>query len=302
MSEIAFIGLGVMGAPMAANLVGAGHRVTGVDPVPAARQRLVDTGGAAAERIGDAVRNADAVITMLPDSPVVEEVWLGADGVLAHARPGTLLIDMSTIAPQASRKVARAARAAGLRPLDAPVSGGEPGAVAGTLSIMTGGEPADFAAAEPLLTALGSVVSHLGPDGAGQLVKATNQLLHGGIIALVSEAIVLLEAAGVDGTKGLRVLANGWGANRILDQKAASMLARDFTPGFRIDLHHKDMGILGQAARELGVSLPMTGLVTQLIAAARAQGLGALDHTSLLTVVEGLNRPQGSGRKAAVTP
>ena len=233
-----------------------------------------------------AVADADVVITMLPDSPDVEQVVLGPEGVLAHARPGTLLIDMSTIRPRTARAVASAAADRGVRPLDAPVSGGEQGAIEGSLSIMVGGAAADAEAARPVLDVLGSTVVHVGPAGAGQTVKAANQLVVAGVIQLVAEAIVLLEAAGVDAGAGLRVLAGGLAGSTVLDRRAASMLARSFTPGFRVDLHHKDLGIMLEAAREAGAVVPVGALLAQLMAALRAQGDGGLDHTALLRLAE----------------
>jgi 2-hydroxy-3-oxopropionate reductase len=180
-----------------------------------------------------------------------------------------------------------------VRALDAPVSGGEKGAVDGVLSIMVGGDADAFEAARPVFEVLGRTIVHVGPSGAGQTVKAANQLVVGGIYALVAEAVVLLEASGVDPGAGLDVLAGGLAGSRILDLKRASMVAREFTPGFRIDLHHKDRGIALAAAREAGVALPMTGLVAQLIAAARAQGYGSLDHSALLKVLESLSGRTG---------
>jgi 2-hydroxy-3-oxopropionate reductase len=288
MSTIGFIGLGIMGGPMAANLLAAGHTVLGYDNQPAAAERLVAAGGKAVDSVAAATA-ADAVITMLPDSPHVEEVVLGEGGVLEHAEPGLLLIDMSTIRPDTSVTVAAAATARGVRALDAPVSGGEKGAIDGALSIMVGGDAEAFAAAQPLLEVLGRTIVHVGPSGAGQTVKAANQLVVGGIYALVAEAIVLLEASGVDPRAGLDVLAGGLAGSRILELKRESMVAREFAPGFRIDLHHKDMGIALAAAREAGVALPVTGLIAQLIAAARAQGHGSLDHSVLLKVLENVS-------------
>jgi 2-hydroxy-3-oxopropionate reductase len=288
MSTIGFIGLGIMGGPMAANLLAAGHTVLGYDNQPAAAERLVAAGGKAVDSVAAATA-ADAVITMLPDSPHVEEVILGEGGVLEHAEPGLLLIDMSTIRPDTSVTVAAAATARGVRALDAPVSGGEKGAIDGALSIMVGGDTEAFAAAQPLLEVLGRTIVHVGPSGAGQTVKAANQLVVGGIYALVAEAIVLLEASGVDPRAGLDVLAGGLAGSRILELKRESMVARQFAPGFRIDLHHKDMGIALAAAREAGVALPVTGLIAQLIAAARAQGHGSLDHSVLLKVLENVS-------------
>ncbi|TCO55086.1 2-hydroxy-3-oxopropionate reductase [Actinocrispum wychmicini] len=289
MTTVGFIGLGIMGGPMAGHLVDAGHEVTGYDLGPDALARLADAGGKTAGSVAEAVTAADVVITMLPNHPHVEEVVLGADGVLANAREGLLLIDMSTIRPESSLAITEAGKAKGVRVLDAPVSGGEAGAKQAALSIMVGGEAADFAAAKPLFDQVGKTVVHVGPHGAGQVVKAANQLVVGGTYALVAEAIVLLEASGVDAKTGLDVLAGGLAASRILDLKRASMVDRQFAPGFWIDLHHKDMGIALAAARQADVSLPVTGLVAQLVAAARAMGHGGLDHSALLKVTEALS-------------
>jgi 2-hydroxy-3-oxopropionate reductase len=293
-STIGIVGLGIMGGPMAANLLKAGHTVIGYDAQPAALEKLGAAGGKAADSVAAVTADADVVITMLPDSPHVEEVILGAGGVLENANPGLLLIDMSTIRPDTSIKVAEEATARGVRALDAPVSGGEKGAIDGVLSIMVGGEEDVFTAALPILEVLGKTIVHVGPSGAGQTVKAANQLVVGGTYALVAEAIVLLEASGVDAGRGLDVLAGGLAGSRILELKRESMVARQFAPGFRIDLHHKDMGIALAAAREAGVALPVTGLIAQLIAAAKAQGYGSLDHSVLLKVLENV-----SGRTSA---
>jgi len=288
-NTVGIIGLGVMGAPMAENLLRAGYNVIGHDISEAAVKRLVAAGGRAGGDIAGTLAGAGTVITMLPDSPQVEQVVLGPGGVLEHAEPGLLYIDMSTVRPETSRKIAEAAAAKGVRALDAPVSGGEKGAIDGTLSIMVGGDADDVEAARQVFEALGTTIVHVGPVGAGQTVKAANQLVVGGVYALIAEAIVLLEASGVDAGRGLDVLAGGLAGSRILDLKRQTMVKREFRPGFRIDLHHKDMGIALAAAREAGVALPMTGMVAQLIAAARAQGLGALDHSALLKVIERIN-------------
>ncbi|MCU1658362.1 MAG: 2-hydroxy-3-oxopropionate reductase [Pseudonocardiales bacterium] len=288
MTAVGFIGLGIMGSPMAGHLVAAGHHVTGFDVNRASVDRLVAAGGKGASSVAEAVREAAVVITMLPNHPQVEQVVLGEDGVLANAASGTLLIDMSTIRPETSIAVATTGVERGVRVLDAPVSGGEAGAKQASLSIMAGGTEADFAAAKPILEVLGTTIVHVGRHGAGQVVKAANQLVVAGIYALVSEAIVLLDASGVDAKSGLDVLAGGLAANRILDLKRDSMIAREFTPGFRIDLHYKDMGIVLDAARQSDVALPVSGLVAQLVAAARAMGYGSLDHSALLKVSEQL--------------
>ena len=249
MTTMGFIGLGIMGGPMAANLVKAGHAVVGYNRRPEPIERLVAAGGRGASNVAEAVAGADVVITMLPDSPDVQTVALGEDGVFANAKPGLLYIDGSTIRPAVSADLAAEGAKRGIRVVDAPVSGGEQGAVDASLSIMVGGSPEDFAAARPVLEAVGKTVVHVGPPGAGQTVKAANQLIVAGTIQLVSEAIVFLEAHGVDMESAIKVLAGGLTGNAILDRKAAGMLARRFDPGFRIDLHHKDLGIVLAAAR-----------------------------------------------------
>ena len=293
MTTMGFIGLGIMGGPMAANLVKAGHAVVGYNRRPEPIERLVAAGGWGASGVAEAVAGADVVITMLPDSPDVQTVALGEDGVFANAKPGRLYIDGSTIRPAVSADLAAEGAKRGIRVVDAPVSGGEQGAVDASLSIMVGGSPEDFAAARPVLEAVGKTVVHVGPPGAGQTVKAANQLIVAGTIQLVSEAIVFLEAHGVDMESAIKVLAGGLAGNAILDRKAAGMLARRFDPGFRIDLHHKDLGIVQAAAREAGVVIPVGALVSQLVASLRAQGHGSLDHSALLLLVEQL-----SGRRS----
>ncbi len=293
MTIVAVIGLGIMGGPMAANLLKAGFDVVGYNRSRDKVDQLVAQGGRAAGDVAEAVRDVDVVLTVLPDSPDVEGVVLGEGGVLDSAKPGTLLVDASTIRPDVSVRLAEAARARGLRAVDAPVSGGEAGAIEGSLSIMVGGEDADVAAARPVLEAVGSTVVHVGPAGSGQTVKAANQLIVAGTIELVAEALVFLEAHGVDTGAAVQVLAGGLAGNRILDRKAAGMIARQFTPGFRVDLHHKDLGIVTGAAREAGVAIPVGALVAQLMGALRAEGHGSLDHSALLLLVEQL-----SGRRS----
>ena len=289
MTKVAFIGLGIMGGPMAANLVRAGHDVTGYNRSRPALDRLIEAGGRGASSIAQAVSEAEVVITMVPDSADVEDVTLGEGGIYANSKPATLHIDCSSIRPDVARRVAHKGEELGIRVLDAPVSGGEVGAIDATLSIMVGGELAVFEAARPILEAMGRTVIHVGPSGSGQTVKAANQLIVAGTIELVSEAIVFLEAYGVDTEAAIRVLSGGLAGSTILDRKAAKMLAREFTPGFRVDLHHKDMGIVTAAAREAGVAIPLGSLVAQLIGALRAMGQGGADHSALLLLVEQLS-------------
>jgi 2-hydroxy-3-oxopropionate reductase len=288
-TKVGIIGLGIMGGPMASNLLRAGYDVIGCDVVPSALERLAGEGGTKAVSAAQAAAESDVVITMLPNHPQVEAVALGEGGVLDSAKPGTLYIDMSSIRPQTARRLAEVGAERGVRVLDAPVSGGEKGAVDGVLSIMVGGAAEDFAAAQPIFDVLGKTIVHVGPHGAGQTVKAANQLVVGGTYALVAEAIVLLEASGIDAGVGLDVLAGGLAGSRILELKRKSMVARQFAPGFRIDLHHKDMGIILDASRDAGVALPVGNLVAALIASARAQGYGRLDHSALLKVAETLS-------------
>ncbi|MGW9174250.1 2-hydroxy-3-oxopropionate reductase [Streptomyces decoyicus] len=287
--KIAWIGLGIMGSPMAENLLKAGYTVTGYTLEADKLQRLAAAGGTAATSIAEAVTDADVIITMVPASPHVEAIAYGPDGILAHARPGTLLIDMSSITPQTSIDLAKAAADKGIRVLDAPVSGGEAGAVEAVLSIMAGGEQADFDAARPILEALGKTIVLCGPHGAGQTVKAANQLIVAVNIQACAEAVVFLEKSGVDLTAALDVLNGGLAGSTVLTRKKDNFKNRDFQPGFRIDLHHKDMGIVTDAARTVGAALPVGTLVASLVASLRAQGDGGLDHSALLRGVERLS-------------
>jgi 2-hydroxy-3-oxopropionate reductase len=280
MTTVAFIGLGIMGKPMAGNLAKARFHVLGYNRSP----KTVD-GVDMATSIGEAVAKADVIATMVPDSSDVEAVLAGPDGVFANAAKGSLVIDFSSIRPDVSARLAAQGAEHGFRILDAPVSGGEQGAIDAALSIMVGGAAEDFEAAKPVLDAVGKTVVHVGPAGSGQTVKAANQLIVAGTLELVSEAIVFLEAYGVDTEAAVKVLAGGLAGNTVLQRKAPAMLARDFTPGFRIALHHKDMGIVTSAAREAGVVIPLGAVVAQLIAALNAQGDGGLDHSALLKLV-----------------
>jgi 2-hydroxy-3-oxopropionate reductase len=297
MSTIAFIGLGIMGSPMADHLVRAGHRVIGLDRSPERTAGLVEAGGKAADSIELAVKDADVVAIMVPDSPDVQSVLLGDDGVFAHAEPDTLVIDFSSIRPDVTAEFARIGTQRGLRIIDAPVSGGEPGAKNATLSIMVGGSDDDFAAAKPILEVVGKTIVHVGPNGAGQTVKAANQLIVAGNIELLAEAITFLQAYGVDIDAAVKVLGGGLAGSAVLDQKAPKMLQRNFDPGFRIALHHKDLGIVTAAAREAGVVAPLGALVAQLMASAVANGDGGLDHSALLLGVERLSGSESEQEK-----
>ncbi|MBB1244785.1 2-hydroxy-3-oxopropionate reductase [Streptomyces durbertensis] len=289
--RIAWIGLGIMGSPMAENLIKAGYQVTGFTLEQDKLDRLAAAGGKAAGSIAEAVAEADVVVTMVPADPQVKAVILGEDGVVAHARQGATIIDMSSITPQTSIAVAEAAARAGkdLKVLDAPVSGGEAGAIEAVLSIMVGGEQADFDRVKPVFEALGRTIILCGPHGSGQTVKAANQLIVAVNIQACAEAVVFLEKSGVDLDAALDVLAGGLAGSTVLDRKKENFKKRDFKPGFRIDLHHKDMGIVTDAARSVGAALPVGAVVAQLVASLRAQGDGGLDHSALLRAVERLS-------------
>ncbi|WP_181787769.1 2-hydroxy-3-oxopropionate reductase [Streptomyces phytophilus] len=287
--SIAWIGLGIMGSPMSENLLAAGYPVAGHTLEQDKLDRLAKAGGTAAGSIAEAVADADVIITMVPASPQVEAVAYGPEGILAHARRGALLVDMSSITPQTSVDLAKNAAERGIRVLDAPVSGGEAGAVEAVLSIMVGGERADFERARPVFEALGRTIVHCGPHGAGQTVKAANQLIVAVNIQACAEAVVFLEKSGVDPRAALDVLGGGLAGSTVLARKKDNFLDRDFRPGFRIDLHHKDMGIVTDAARNVGAALPVGALVAQLVAALREQGDGGLDHSALLRGVERLS-------------
>ncbi|MDO5754260.1 MAG: 2-hydroxy-3-oxopropionate reductase [Arthrobacter sp.] len=281
MSNVAVIGLGIMGLPMAVNLVKAGHTVTGFNRSQGAIDKLVEAGGKGGTSIADAVKDADVVVTMVPDSPDVEGVVSGPEGLFANARKGTIWVDASSIRPDVSKRLSEDAVAAGIRPLDAPVSGGEQGAIDGVLSIMVGGDAKDFADAADVLNAVGKTIVHVGPSGSGQTVKAANQLIVAVNIQALSEAIVFLEAYGVDTDAALKVLGGGLAGSKVLDQKGQKMLDRNFDPGFRLALHNKDLGIVTAAAREAGVAVPLGGAVAQLVTSMVAQGDGGLDHSGL---------------------
>ncbi|MDJ0462591.1 2-hydroxy-3-oxopropionate reductase [Streptomyces sp. H27-C3] len=287
--KIGFIGLGIMGSPMAENLLKAGYDVTGFTLEQPKIDRLVAAGGKGASSIAEAVKDADVVITMVPASPQVEAIAYGENGILENVRKGALLIDMSSITPQTSVDLGKAGAEKGLRVLDAPVSGGEAGAIEAVLSIMVGGEKADFDAAKPVLDVLGKTIVLCGPHGSGQTVKAANQLIVAVNIQACAEAVVFLEKSGVDLAAALDVLNGGLAGSTVLTRKKDNFLKRDFAPGFRIDLHHKDMGIVTDAARNVGAALPVGAVVAQLVSSLRAQGDGGLDHSALLRGVERLS-------------
>jgi 2-hydroxy-3-oxopropionate reductase len=274
---------------MGRNLVKSGFDVVAYDLDPDKVKEFAAAGGRGAGSVAECVGEADIVATMLPDSPDVKAVITSEEGVFARARRGALVIDFSTIRSDTAVELATHGRASGFRVLDAPVSGGEQGAIDAVLSIMVGGGLEDFTAAKPVFDAVGTTVLHVGPSGCGQIVKAANQLMVAGIIELLAEAIVFLEAHEVDIEAALQVINGGLAGNTVLSRKGAKMLTRDFKAGFRVDLHDKDMGIVMSAARDAGVVIPLGSAVAQLIGSLKAQGYGNLDHSALLKVVEQLS-------------
>jgi len=285
---IGFIGLGIMGRPMAHNLLQAGYPLVAHSRSRPPVDELVAAGAASAGSPRQVAERCDVVITMLPDSPDVELVALGPDGLVDGARPGLVYVDMSTIAPATAVRVAAVLSAKGVRCLDAPVSGGDVGARQGTLSIMAGGDPATFEKVRPIFSVLGKSAVLCGGPGAGQTVKACNQALVAVTIAGVSEALVLGAKAGVDPAKIVQVLSGGLARCGVLENRGQRMVRGDFAPGFRIRLHYKDLGIIHQTGRDLQVPLPVTAAAHQLFSAAMAAGAGDLDHTGLLAVLEEL--------------
>ena len=277
-----------MGGPMAKNLIEAGHELVLYNRTREKAEELAGDGVEVAESPKQVAEKSDVIITMLPDSPQVEEVLAGEGGVLEGVKEGALIVDMSTISPVVTRELAERVEERGASLLDAPVSGGDVGAEQGTLSIMVGGSEEDFQRAEPLFDVMGKVATHVGPVGAGQTAKACNQIVVALNIEAVSEALVLGSKAGVDPAKILDAISGGLAGSAVMEAKREKMLGHDFDPGFRIELHHKDLGIALAAGREYGVSLPITAIVDQMLEALKAKGRGDRDHSAILTLVEDL--------------
>jgi 2-hydroxy-3-oxopropionate reductase len=281
---VGFIGLGIMGKPMAENLIEAGYDVVAYNRTREKAEQL--DGAAVAETPKEVAERSDVIITMLPDSPQVEEVIAGEDGVLDGIKKGALVVDMSTISPVVTEGLADKASERGASTLDAPVSGGDVGAIDGTLSIMVGGSEEDFERALPLFEVMGKTVTHVGPVGTGQVVKAANQIVVALTIEAVSEALVLGSKGGVPPEKILDVLGGGLAGNKVMEVKREKMLDHSFDPGFRVELHHKDLGIALAAGREYGVNLPVTAIVDQMLETLKMRGRGDQDHSALLTLIE----------------
>jgi 2-hydroxy-3-oxopropionate reductase len=288
---IGFVGLGIMGKPMAQNLMGAGFELVLHNRTRRKAEALAAEAGAqVADSPGEVAERSTITITMLPGPSEVERVFAGEEGLLEGAGEGSLLIDMSTISPVVTEELAEAAKENGASMLDAPVSGGDVGAIEGTLSIMVGGEEGDFERAKPLFEAMGKTVTHVGPVGAGQVTKAANQVVVALTIEAVSEALVLGSAGGVSPEKILDVLSGGLAGNKVMEVKREKFLSHNFDPGFRSELHHKDLGIALSAGREYGVVLPVTAVVDQMLLSMRRKGWGGEDHSALLRVIEDLSQ------------
>lgn len=284
--RIGFIGLGIMGRPMARNLLEAGFELIVHSRSAAPVDELVAAGAERGTDPASVASRSDMIVTMLPDSPDVELVLLGERGVAEGIRAGSLLIEMSTIAPASAKGFARAFEDMDVSMLDAPVSGGERGATEGTLSIMVGGPADAFDRALPVLKVMGSKVVHVGPAGAGQVTKACNQLVVASTIEAVAEALVLATKAGVDPAKVRDALLGGFAGSKILDVHGQRMLQHDLGPGFRSQLHRKDARIVRETARELGAPVPSFEIVADAFERLVAEGRGDLDHSALVTLLE----------------
>lgn len=286
--KIGFIGLGIMGKPMSKNLLAAGHNLIVSDLNDAAVEELVEAGAQPGGTPGSIAEDVELLITMLPNSPHVRDVALGEDGIIEGARSGLLYVDMSSIAPLVSREVAGALGERGVTMLDAPVSGGEPKAIDGTLAIMVGGDRAGFEDAKPALTAMGGSVVHVGDIGAGNIAKLANQVVVALNIAAVSEAFVLSQKAGVEPEAVFEAIRGGLAGSTVLEAKAPMMLAHNFEPGFRIDLHIKDLTNVLETSHEVGAPLPLTASVLEMLTALKTDGHGNDDHSGLVRHYEGL--------------
>jgi 2-hydroxy-3-oxopropionate reductase len=285
---IGFIGLGVMGRPMAQHLIATGQKVF-LHRIKPESQFLVDQGGIAVDSARDVAAKAEIIILMLPDTPDVEHVLFGSNGVAEGLTEGKLVIDMSSISPVATKTFAQRLRAKGVGYLDAPVSGGEVGARNAALTIMCGGSDEDFARALPLLEKMGKAITHVGANGDGQTAKVANQIIVGLTIGAVAEAFTFAQKAGADIGKVRQALMGGFASSRILEVHGQRMIDKTFDPGFRIRLHRKDLSLAADAAKAMDLALPATALTQQLMNAAVGLGLGDKDHSALIEVVGALS-------------
>ncbi|AUN94043.1 2-hydroxy-3-oxopropionate reductase [Pseudazoarcus pumilus] len=291
--NVGFIGLGLMGRPMALNLMRAGHSLRVWARRAESMQPLLDAGALACSSAADVARGADVVITIVGDAPDVERVALGPEGIADGAREGLIHIDMSTISPEVTEGIAARLRERGVTMLDAPVSGGEPGAINATLTIMVGGDASAFECAKPLFEAMGKAISHIGGNGAGQVAKACNQIVTGVGVASVAEALNFARASGVDAGAVREVLMGGFAASRILDAHGGRMVKREFRPGFKSWMHQKDMRIVLDEAHRMGLQLPTAAAAAQLFNAMVGSGLGEEDSVAMLKLFERMSGGEG---------
>lgn len=295
MAKIGFIGLGIMGKPMALNLLKAGHELVVHDLVAARVDEVVKAGAKKGTSGKDVASRSEIVITMLPNSPHVREAVLGSGGVLEGAKRGLILVDMSSIAPLASREIAAKVAEKGIAMLDAPVSGGEPKAIAGTLAIMVGGPEEVFEKVKGILASMGSSVTRVGDIGSGNVAKLANQIIVALNIAAVSEAMVLATKAGVEPEKVFQAIRGGLAGSAVLEAKMPLALKGNFKPGFRIELHIKDMANALDTAHELGVPVPLSGVVMEVLQALKADGKAGDDHGGIIQFYERLAKVQVRG-------
>ena len=286
--KIGFIGLGIMGKPMSKNLLKAGYQLTVCDVNDSAVDEVVALGATSAATPRDVAAQVEIIITMLPNSPQVKAVALGQNGIIEGARPGTIVVDMSSIAPQAAQEVAAALAAKGVRMIDAPVSGGEPKAVDASLSIMVGGEPAVFDECLPILKCMGASAVRVGDIGAGNVTKLANQVIVALNIAAFSEAMTLATKAGVDPELVFNAIKGGLAGSTVMNAKTPLMLDRKFAPGFRINLHIKDLNNALETAHDVGVPLPLTAGVMEILQSLKIDGAGGDDHSAIVKYYEKL--------------
>jgi len=292
MKKIGFIGLGIMGKPMAINLLKAGYSLTVYDIVPEKIKEVVGAGATGGGSSKEVAEKSEIIITMLPNSPEVKDAVLSADGVLEGAKAGTILIDMSSIAPLASQEVAKEVKVKGVVMLDAPVSGGEPKAVEGTLAIMVGGPQETFDEVKDLLSIMGASVTRVGEIGSGNMTKLANQIIVALNIAAMSEAMVLAAKAGVDPEKVFQAIRGGLAGSTVLDAKMPLVLKGNFKPGFRIELHIKDLANALETAHEIGVSVPLSAAVMEVMQALKVDSKGTDDHGGIIQFYEKLAKVQ----------
>jgi 3-hydroxyisobutyrate dehydrogenase len=283
--KVAFIGMGTMGAAMAVNILKAGHAVTVHNRTREREEPVAKAGARRSASPQEAARNAEIIVTCVSDTPDAEAVILGANGVIHGAPTGAIVVDMSTISPSATRRMAGELGKKGIRMLDAPVSGGSEGAQKGTLTIMVGGDAAAVAKAMPVLSAMGKSITHIGPSGAGQFTKAINQVIIAGVYLAVAEGMTLGLKAGLDMEKVVQALAGGAAGSWVLNFRSANMIKNEYPLGFRVRLHRKDVAIAMEAARELGVFLPATALVEQIENGLISQGYGDEDMSAMARLI-----------------